>query len=124
MTETWFTDNYTPARIECTPSGYNSSYYCPTDSRGGGTALLYQENIPVEKISAAILNSFEYPQWNIRLVGSMMFKLVIIYRPPYLSSHPVSMGAFFNELTEYLESVILYPFPAYPHYLTLVTVFL
>ena len=29
-----------------------------TNSRGGGTALLYQENIPVEKVSAAILNKF------------------------------------------------------------------
>ena len=103
------TDN-TAARIECTPSGYHLLDCHRTDSRGGGTALLYQENIPVEKISAAILNSFEYLEWNIRLVGSMTFKL-IMYRPPYCSSHHVSMGTFFKELTEYLESVILCPHP-------------
>ena len=40
-----------------------------------------------------------------------MFKLNIIYRPPYSSTHPVSMGTFFNELIEYLESVILCPHP-------------
>ena len=65
----------------------------------------------LRKYLQLILNSFEYSEWNIRLVGSMMFKLVIIYRPPYSSSHPVSIGAFFNELTEYLESVILCPHP-------------
>ena len=41
----------------------------------------------------------------------MMFKLIIIYRPPYSSTHPVSMGTFFNKLIEYLESVILCPHP-------------
>ena len=79
VTETWFNDNDTAARIECTPSGYHLLDCHRTDSRGGGTALLYQENIPVEKVSAAILNSFEYSEWNIRLVGSMTCKL-IIYR--------------------------------------------
>jgi hypothetical protein len=74
------------------------------------TALLYKEAIPVQKVYAAILNSFEYSEWNIRSVGSMPFKLIIIYRPPYSRSRPISMGTFFNELSDYLESVILCPY--------------
>lgn len=37
----------------------------------------------------------------------MTFKLIIIYGPPYSSTHPVSTETIFNELIEYLESVIL-----------------
>ena len=103
VTETWFNDKDTAARIDCSPPGYRLLDCHRTDSRGGGTALFYQENIPVEKVSAAILNSFEYSEWKICPFGSMMFKLIIIYRPPYSSTHPVSMGTFFNELIEYLE---------------------
>jgi len=111
VTETWFNDKDTAAGIDCSPPGYRLLDCHRTDSRGGGTALFYQENIPVEKVSAAILNSFEYSEWKICPVGSMTFKLIIIYRPPYSSTHPVSMGTFFNELIEYLESVILCPHP-------------
>ena len=58
VTETWFNDNDTAARIDCSPPDYRQLDCHRTDSRGGGTAVLYQENIPVEKVSAVILNSF------------------------------------------------------------------
>ena len=65
---------------------------------GGGTALLYKETLPVEKVTSATLNSFEF---------SLPVKLIIIYRPPYSRAHPIPIGTFFAELIDYLESVIL-----------------
>ena len=109
VTEIWFNDQDTAARIDCSPPGYRLLDSHRTDSRGGGTALLYQENIPVDKVSAAILNSFEYSELKICPAGSLTFKLIIICRPPYSRTHSVFMGTFFNELIEYLESVILCP---------------
>ena len=109
--ETWFNDKNTAAKIYCSPPGYRLLDSHRTYSQGGRTALFYQENIPVEKVSAAILNSFEYSEWKIYPVGSMIFKLIITYRPPYSNTRPVSMGIFFNELIENMESVILCPPP-------------
>ena len=83
------------------PKRKTCQYFC---------AILFQSS-HLKQLENYSKNSFEYSEWKICPFGSMMFKLIIIYRPPYSSTHPVSMGTFFNELIEYLESVILCPHP-------------
>ena len=39
--------------------------------------------------------------------GSLRIRLVIIYRPPYSTNHPVTVNSFIDEFSEYLETVIL-----------------
>ena len=58
-------------------------------------------------MTSAILNSFEFSEWTIRPRGSLPLKLIIIYRPPHSRAHPIPIGTFPDELTDYLESVIL-----------------
>ena len=69
VTETWFKDRDTAAKIDCTPPGYCLSDCPRSDSRKGGTALLYKGTLPVEKVTSATLNSFEFSEWIIVLVG-------------------------------------------------------
>ena len=69
--------------------------------------LFYKATLPIEKASSVILNSFEFSEWIIRPRGSFPLKLIIIYRPPYSKSHPIPIGTFFDEFTDYLESIIL-----------------
>ena len=100
ITETWFNDKDTAAKIDCTPPSYCLSDCHPPDSRGGGTALLYKETLSVKKVTSAILNSFEFWEWTIRPRGSLPLKL-IIYRPPYTRAHSIPVGKFLDKLTDY-----------------------
>lgn len=34
-------------------------------------------------------------------------RTVISYRPPYSEDHPITVGVFFHEFAEYLESVVM-----------------
>ena len=40
-------------------------------------------------------------------VRSTRLRIIIIYRPPSLPVHPVSISTFFAELSDYLESVVI-----------------
>ena len=53
------------------------------------------------------MNSFEFLEWTIRPRRSLPLKLIIIHSPLYSRAHPVHIGTFFDELNDYLESVIL-----------------
>ena len=110
VTETCFNDKDCAARFDCTPPNYCLTDCHRTDSRRGGTALLYKDDVPVKKAFSAILNSFEFSEWKIRPCRSWPLKLIIIYRTPYSTANPVSMGTFFQESSNYLESVILYQY--------------
>ena len=51
-------------------------------------------------------DTFEYSEWIIAS-GSARLCLVVIYRPPYSSSHPRTVRMFVTELAEFLESVVM-----------------
>ena len=106
ITETWLCENDSALRIDCTPPGYSLLDHPRSDRRGGGTAVLFKNNITVKKVKAAELRSFEYSEWEIT-IKSFRLKLIIVYRPTYSSEHPISVGTFFCEFSDYLESVIL-----------------
>ena len=47
--------------------------------------------------------------YSLRLCSSVFasVRLVVIYRPPYSSSHPRTVGMFVTEFAEFLESVVM-----------------
>ena len=106
ITETWLSDNDSAVCYEITPAGYKL-LHCPRgDRRGGGTALLFRDNINVSKLETVSRISFESSEYLV-CTGSLRFRLAIIYRPPYSVNHPVTVNSFIDEFSEYLESVIL-----------------
>ena len=50
--------------------------------------------------------SFEYSELIVNC-GSLKLKILIIYRIPYSTKHPITRCTFFDEFTSYLESVIM-----------------
>ena len=81
---------------------------CPRSDRwGGGTALLFRDNINVCKLESGSRNSFEFSEYLV-CSGSLRIRLVIIYRPPHSTNHdPETVNSFIDEFSEYLDSVIL-----------------
>ena len=106
ITETWLSDNDSAVCHEITPLCYKL-FHCPrSDRRGGGTALLFRDSIDVCKLESGSRNSFEFSGYLV-CTGSLRIRLVVIYRPPYSTNHPVTVNSFVDEFSEYLESVIL-----------------
>ena len=108
LTETWLTASDLAIKNECTPTGYKL-IDSPRFSRSGeGIALVYRSTLSVIEVIAGEKSSFEYAEF---IVSNKNFKirLIIIYRPPppYSHSHPIIISSFFDELTCYLEPIIL-----------------
>ena len=104
-TETWFTDGESASKTQCTPGGYRF-LIIPIGRRGGGTGLLFKNNLMVTKVTGGEHQSFEYSEWKVTS-GSRRVNLIIMYRPPYSAAHPVTSAVFFVEFAEYLESIVL-----------------
>lgn len=100
VTETWFTDKESASRALCTPIGYKLLDHPRLGRLGGGTGVLFRNNITTKKVAAAELQSFEYSEWDIKS-GFQRIKLIIIYRPPYSDRHPVTTGVFITEFANF-----------------------
>ena len=78
ITETWLLDNDSAVCYEITPPGHKL-FHCPrSDCRGGGTALLFRDNINVCKLESGSRISFEFSEYLV-CTGSLCIRLVIIY---------------------------------------------
>ena len=60
----------------------------------GGTALLIRENLHASRVDAGERTSFEFSHWMVEF-QSRRLQIIIIYRPPYSSNHPVTTSVFF-----------------------------
>ena len=107
ITETWLSVNDSAVCKEITPSGFKL-LHSPrrSDRKGGGTALLFRDNISVHKVNCATFESFELSEYFVT-AGSLRFRLAIIYRPPYSINHPVTVNTFIGEFSTYLESIVM-----------------
>ena len=65
LTETWFTNTESATRVLCPPNGYNLLDHPRSNRVGGGTGILFKENITVKKLAAGELRSFEYSEWSV-----------------------------------------------------------
>ena len=111
FTETWLTANDTAAKLEfIPPQTHKFLHHNRSGRKGGGTGLLFRENIDVSKIDEGERTSFEFLEWNLN-TNSFRARLSIIYRPPYSNLHPVSLKTFFDDFASYMESIILTPEP-------------
>ncbi len=61
----WFTNTESATRALCTPDGYNLLYHPRSNRVGGGTGILFNENITVKKLAAGELRPFEYSEWSV-----------------------------------------------------------
>ena len=52
------------------------------------------------------MRSFEFVEPEVSC-DSFKIRLVIIYRTPYSSTHPVTVSTFLDEFPDYLESIVL-----------------
>ena len=65
FTETWLTANGTAAKLEfIPPQTHKFPHHNRSGRKGGGTGLLFRENIDVSKIDAGEKTSFEFSEWS------------------------------------------------------------
>ena len=90
ITETWLSFNDSAVCKESTPAGYKF-VHCPRSDRvGGGIGVLFKDSIHVPNIASPSKSSFEFAEYLLSN-ESLRFRLVIVYRPPYSSNHPVTI---------------------------------
>ena len=77
---------------------------------GGGTALVYRSGLAVSEIITGEKPSFEFAEYIVS-DNSSKFRLIVVYRPPYSDTHPVTINMFLDNFADYLESIILCPEP-------------
>jgi exonuclease III len=106
ITESWLSSDDAAVRTELCPDGYKFLDHPRDGLRGGGTGLIYRDSLCVKKLDAGIKRSFEFSEWSVT-TSSHKLRIVVLYRPPYSSEHNVPMSVFFNEFSNYLESLLL-----------------
>ncbi len=106
MTESWLKEGDVVTENELSPNGYLLKSNPRQGRGGGGIAIIYKSVIKPKLVTYFEKSSFECAEWLIPLSADT-FRLVIIYRPPYSTAHPVTESTFLNEFSEYLESLVL-----------------
>ncbi len=64
----------------------------------------------MDKITGGQRESFEYSEYSIKL-GTTKCHLHAVYRPPYSENHRVPISVFFDEFSDYLESIVVSAVP-------------
>ena len=101
-------DDDQAAKVAIIPCGYKL-VDCPcVDCAGGGTVLLFAQNIDVKLIDSGEKDSFEFSEYVMNSDNNKL-RVCVIYRPTYSAAHPVTPQWFLSEFTQHLESVILSP---------------
>ena len=62
--------------------------------------LLYRENLHASRVDAGVRTSFEFSHWMVEF-QSRKLQIIIIYRPPYSSNHPVTTSVFFADFSNF-----------------------
>ena len=57
-----------------------------------------------------LVMEFEFSHWMVEF-HSRKLQIIIIYRPPYSSNHPVTTSVFFPDFSSFLESIIMSSVP-------------
>ena len=97
LTSTGLTVDDIAASLEIIPNGYKLIHHTRTKRKGGGITLLHTDchSITVLNIKCVEESSFEISELSVK-PESFSMKLVIIYRPPYSTSHPCSHAYDFH----------------------------
>ena len=109
VTETWLKDKDTASIADICQSGYSfKSFPRPSNRMGGGTGVMFNSSLNVSLSRGGDMQSFEYSEWNFSIAHCSV-KLIVVYRPPYSVAHPILPGRFFDEFSNYLETIVLSP---------------
>ena len=76
-----------------------------TNRSGGGTAILFRKSLDVTFVDSGDLDSFEYSIWKLAN-KHLPIHIVIIYRPPYSSNHPITVSKFIEEFSTFSTDVL------------------
>ena len=109
VTETWLRAEDTVDLASLAPRGYSFRSAPRADGRnGGGTGIFVRDSLNIAFSESQQQQSFESSKWNIVACGRST-KFVIVYRPPYSETHPVSTNVFMQEFSVFLENLVLCP---------------
>ena len=104
LTETWIKPNEYVALNEASPPGYSYIHQPRVTSRGGGVAVIYNDNLGVIQKPLHKFNAFEVLYTNITYVATkntQSITLIIIYRPPGPYSE------FLCEFTDFISNLVI-----------------
>ena len=105
ITETWLLQDDVSHRTELNQCGYKFFDEPRKDRCGGGTGIIFKNELFIEKREAGVKTSFEYSEW--KLVDKNIHTVIIvIYRPPYSIKHPVNTSTFFEEFAGYVSEIL------------------
>ena len=69
---------------------------------------MIRENLHASRVDAGERTSFEFSHWMVEFQSrKLQIIIIIIYRPPYSSNHPVTTSVFFADFSSLLESIIM-----------------
>ena len=105
VTETWLTQCDDKCRSDLNQCGYRFIDAPRFDRRGGGTGIIYKEQYTMKKLKAGSKQSFEFSEWQF-CDPPLHTVFVVIYRPPYSATHPVSLNIFIQEFSDYASDVL------------------
>ena len=109
ITETWLTQS-SPASLlnELTPRGYDFIHHSQAKRRGGGLGIILKDCINIKKITIgkSVTVSFECLNC-IATVKNKSVVIGIVYRPSPTNANGFSNTAFFSELEDYLNNLLL-----------------
>ena len=87
-------------RIEQIPRDY---------ARGGGVVLVYKKCFKANLNSSVNVQSFELIDVQLTSARNRNLRLAVIYRPPPSSMNSFTVGLFLDELSSFLEGLVLAP---------------
>ena len=109
ITETWLKEYDYVTTPALSPNGYGFKGFPRQSNRaGGGTGIMFKDSLTVSMAEGKEMKSFEYSEWNV-CIHKRNIKLVALYRPPYSEAHPVLPNIFFEEFSNYLETIVMSP---------------
>ena len=109
VTEIWLNDHDTVSLASLSPSGFNfKNFPRPSERNGGGTGVFYNLSLDLSFFDGGEKSSFEFSEWKFSAHGRI-FRLVVVYRPPYSKEHPAPASVFFQEFSAFLETTVLCP---------------
>ena len=109
VTETWLENNnpkHEQIRADLRVSGYGFIDVTRNFKTGGGTGIIFKKALNVKLIDFGQKTSFEYSVYKMEC-SLMTIHIIIVYRPTYSPTHPVSTTVFFEEFSTFLEEFLL-----------------
>jgi hypothetical protein len=105
ITESWITHDDTITISELSTDTTDFKVVPRPHRSGGGTAILYRNNLKITPEEDGCLDSFEFSIWKIHNKAAPCV-IVILYRPPYSTANPVTFSKFLSEFPTFVTTTL------------------